>query len=193
LTYINDPFRKFARQFNEFISEAHMRIRPIVFAASAAMALAVFTAPGTAQPHGPGGPPGPGRHEMGSMLGPGMMHERMHRRICSPDAAGFAEWRINRFEQFIKPTEAQRAKFDAFKAASAKAAETMRAACPAETPRTMPARMEAMEKRMDAMLQAVKIIRPALDEFYATLDSEQKSRLDSGAGRGRFWRWRERW
>jgi len=139
-----------------------------------------------AQPYRPGGAHGPDM-----MLGPGIMHERMHRRVCSPDAAGFAEWRVNRFEQLIKPTEAQRAKFDAFKAASAKAAKTMRAACPAEIPSTLPARMEAMEKRMDAMLQAVKIVRPAVDDFYATLDTDQKSRLESG--RGRFWRWRDRW
>jgi hypothetical protein len=127
------------------------------------------------------------------MMGPGMMHQRMHRRMCSPDAAGFAEWRISRLEQLIKPTDSQRAKFDAFKAASAKAAETMRNACPTEIPSTMPARMQAMEKRTDGMLQAIKIVRPALDDFYATLDAEQKSRLDAGTGRDRFWRWRERW
>ena len=169
-----------------------MSIRRNLLAASTAVALAALTAPGVAQPYGPGSR-GPGPGEPGMMMGPGKMHERMYRRICSPDAAGFAEWRINRVEQLIKPTDAQRAKFEAFKAASSKAAETMRAACPTEIPLTMPARIQAMEKRMDAVLQAVKIVRPALDDFYATLDSEQKSRLDSTAGRGRFWRWRERW
>ena len=45
-----------------------------------------------------------------------------------------------------------------------------------------------MEKRLDAMLQAVKTIRPALDAFYATLSDDQKARLDTPLGRIRFWR-----
>jgi len=35
--------------------------------------------------------------------------------------------------------------------------------------------MEATEKRLEAMLQGVKTVRPALDAFYATLSDEQKS------------------
>ena len=40
-------------------------------------------------------------------------------------------------------------------------------------------RLEAMEKRLEAMLQAAKLLQPALDEFYATLSSEQKARFNS--------------
>ena len=50
-----------------------------------------------------------------------------------------------------------------YHAASNKAAETMRAACPADAPTTMVGRMEAMEKRVDAMSQAIKTVRPALE------------------------------
>ena len=122
------------------------------------------------------------------MMGPGMMGRGDFNRMCSPGAAGFAEWRIDRLEQVIKPTDTQRAKFDEFKAASNKAAEAMRIACPTEIPNTMVGRMQAMEKRIDAMSQGVKIMRPALEEFYATLSDEQKAKLDSNRGRGRFWR-----
>jgi hypothetical protein len=44
-----------------------------------------------------------------------------------------------------------------------------------------------MEKRLDAMLQAVKTVRPAFESFYASLDDQQKARLDAGrqgGGRG---------
>ncbi len=153
--------------------------------ACTALALTSLATTVVAQ-HGPGMGPG-------LMMGPGMMDHGSYRRMCGPGAAGFAEWRVERFERIIKPTDSQRPKFDEFKAASLKAAETMRAACPAEIPRTMPARMEAMEKRMEATLQAVKTLRPALDAFYATLDTEQKARLDWNAGPRRFWRWRDRW
>jgi hypothetical protein len=109
--------------------------------------------------------------------------------MCEPGATGFAEWRTDRLERIVRPTDAQRGKFDEFKAASAKAAEIVRAACPASYPKTVVARMELMEKRADAMLQAVKTVRPAMDALYATLSDEQKARLDSG----NRWRWRDRW
>jgi len=34
--------------------------------------------------------------------------------------------------------------------------------------------MDAMEKRIGALLEAIKRVRPALEAFYATLDGEQK-------------------
>ena len=154
----------------------------------AVLAFVTFTLTtmAAAQPYGPGrgGP---------MMMGPGMMDGPLFGRMCGPRAAGFAEWRLDRLERVIKPTEAQRAKFDEFKAASNKAAETIRAACPTDVPATIVGRIEAMEKRLDAMLQAIKTVRPALDAFYATLSDEQKASLNAGSGRGRFWHWRDRW
>jgi hypothetical protein len=88
---------------------------------------------------------------------------------------------------------AQRAKFDEFKAASTKAQDIMRASCPDRTPATVVARIDLMEKRADAMAQAVKTVKPALQAFYDTLNDEQKARLDRNSGPGRFWRWRDRW
>lgn len=162
-------------------------VRRIAWIASAMIALAALAGAAGAQPMA-GGP---------GMMGPGSMGpEMMMGRggfgpMCDPAAAGFAERRISRLERLIKPTDAQRSKFDEFKEASNKAAAIMRATCPADAPATTPGRMEAMEKRMDAMLQAVKSVRPALDALYATLSDEQKARLDSNSGRRRFWRWRE--
>ena len=156
-----------------------------------ALATLSLTAIAEAQPTDRGRGDSDGR---GYMMGPGMMERGHFGRICSPRWAGFAEWRIDRLERTIKPTEAQRAKFDEFKAASNKAAETMRAACPTDVPTTMVGRMEAMEKRLDAMSQAIKTVRPALEAFYATLSDEQKAQLNSDRGRhGRFWRWRDHW
>jgi len=46
---------------------------------------------------------------------------------------------------------------------------------------------------MEAMLQAVKTVRPAFDAFYASLDNDQKARLDSiGPRRWGWQRWRDR-
>jgi Spy/CpxP family protein refolding chaperone len=160
----------------------------VVLIAAAALGVTALLATAAAQPYGPGaGMMGPGM-----MSGPGMM---MGRRgfMCNPAASGFAEWRADRIAELVKLTDAQRAKFDEFKAASVKSAEVMHAACEANVPETIVGRTEAMEKRMDTMLQSIKTMRPALEAFYATLSVEQKARLDSNYGRGRFGRCRDHW
>ncbi len=105
------------------------------------------------------------------MMGPGMMGPGM----CNPRAAGLAEWRMDAIERAVKPTEAQRGALNDLKAASAKAAESIAAACPRELPEAPTARLELMEKRLDAMLQAVRTVRPAFDAFYATLTERPES------------------
>ena len=134
----------------------------------------------------------------GMIMGPGMMHGpgmwgRGSRGLCNPSFAGLAEWRIDQIERAIKLTEAQQAALKELRAASGKAAEGLAAACPAEWPRTSAERLARMETRLEAMLQAVKTVRPAFDAFYGSLDSEQKARLDSVGPRRWGWqRWRDR-
>jgi hypothetical protein len=154
------------------------------------MLLGAATLPVNAQPYSDGW--SWGRMGTGMMMGPGMMGRSGFDRTCNAGAVGFAEWRIDRLEQTLKLTDAQRAKLRELKTASAKATEAMRAACPAEIPSTMVGHMQAMEKRLDTMLAAVKTIQPALEAFYATLTEDQKAKLDSSSGRGRFWRWHDR-
>jgi hypothetical protein len=158
----------------------------VVVIASAALGVAALLAAATAQPYGPGS--GATRGMMGSW----MMGSRNGGGACSSAATGFSLWSADRLAELIKPTDAQRPQFDEFKAASAKAADITRDACLADIPETIIGRTEAMEKRMDAMLQAVRTVRPALEALYATLSDEQKARLDSNSHRGRFWHWRDR-
>lgn len=156
-----------------------------VLIASAALGIAALLATATAQPYGPGS----------GMMGRGMMGGWMmggRGGMCNPAGAGFSGWRADRIAELIKLTDAQRPKFEEFKAASVKAAQAMRDACQAAVPDTIIARTEAMEKRLDAMLQAIRTVRPALEAFYATLSDEQKARLDANSHRGRFWHWRDR-
>jgi hypothetical protein len=150
----------------------------------------LLLAPSAAAQPGPGGPGG-----RGMMMGPGMMGSRaMGPAMCNPQAAGLAEWRVDAIERAVRPTDAQRAAFNELKAASTKAADVIAAACPRDFPETSTARLEAMEKRLDAMLQAVKTVRPAFDAFYATLTDEQKAELNKAGPRRwgwRWWRWRQ--
>ena len=55
----------------------------------------------------------------------------------------------------------------------------LQAACPNDVPLTPVGRLEAMEKRLAAMLQAAKLVQQPLERFYATLSSEQKARFNA--------------
>ena len=131
----------------------------------------------------------------GMLMGPGMMHVRGFGILCSPQAAGLAEWQLKRIERSVKPNDDQAKKLAELRTASGKAADTIRAACPKDFPPSSSARMAVMEKRVDAMLQAIKTVRPAFDDFYNSLTSEQKAKLDGTGPRRwgwRFWRSNER-
>jgi hypothetical protein len=114
--------------------------------------------------------------------------------MCNPRAAGFAEWRTDRIEAAVRPTETQRAALNELRVASTKAAETIAAACPADFPSRATDRLKLMETRLEAMLQAVKTVRPAFDAFYGLLDDQQKARLDAAGPRRWGWHhWRWSW
>jgi hypothetical protein len=50
----------------------------------------------------------------------------------------------------------------------------LQAACPDEVPVTPVGRLQAMERRLSAMLQAANQMQPALDDFYASLTAERR-------------------
>lgn len=137
---------------------------------------------------GPGAAPGPHGWGRGMMMGPGMMGMGGMAAMCDPRGAGLAEWRMERIERLVNPNEAQSAALDNLRNASAKAAEIVAAACPRELPASATGRLELMEKRLDAMQQAIKTVRPAFDAFYATLNEEQKARVNTSGPR--HWGWR---
>jgi hypothetical protein len=144
-----------------------------------------------------GGPvaaqPGPRGWGPGMMMGPGMMGPggMWGGGMCSPRGAGLAEWRLTRIEERVQPTEAQRTKLNELRDASAKAASIIAAACPSEVPQSSASRLELMEKRLQAMLEAIKMVRPAFAAFYDSLSKEQQTRFDAVGPRGWGWRgWR---
>ena len=96
-----------------------------------------------------------------------------YRRLCSPLSVGLYEWRIRWVERWVKPSEAQKAPLDDLVTASAKAKETITAACPRETVETTSTQLEVTEKRVAGILEALKIIRPVYDKFYTPLDSRE--------------------
>jgi len=151
---------------------------------AAALAMLVTCADGQAQPGwGPG-----------MMMVPGMMGAGGFSFMCNPRVAGFAEWRIARIEAAVHPTEAQRTALNELRIASGKAVERISAACDSDFPSKSTERLATMEKRVEAMLEAIKTVRTAFEAFYAALDDQQKTRLDEIGPRRWGWRgWHWGW
>ncbi len=99
--------------------------------------------------------------------------------LCSRRAESFTQLPVERVEQVVKPTEQQRDAFARLKVASTEAANRLQASCPTQTPQTPIDRFDALAKRLDAMAEAIKIVRPELASFYTSLTDEQKARFNT--------------
>ena len=98
-------------------------------------------------------------------------------QACNEQAVG-GNLPINRLEQALRPTDVQQAALGAVNDATAKAAEFLKANCPDEQALTPPGRVTAMQQRLGAMLEAIKIVEPPLEAFYRSLTDEQKARFN---------------
>jgi ABC-type transporter MlaC component len=105
-------------------------------------------------------------------------HESNLAQACGSSARPITNLPINQIEQILHPNDVQRAALQELADATAKAAEVLKENCPQDQPLTPPARMAAMEQRLNAMLQALNIVQPALAKFYNSLTDEQKARFD---------------
>ncbi len=103
---------------------------------------------------------------------------------CNAGASAMA-WPTDQIDRVVKPDDAQRAKLVALQSAASQASDTIKAACPSDLPATPPERLAAVGKRLNAMLEAVKTMQPALADFYNSLSDDQKARFN-GMGRQLF-------
>jgi hypothetical protein len=97
--------------------------------------------------------------------------------VCRVDP-GLTRWPVDEIAQVVEPSPDQQHLLDALKAASERAAQVLQSACPTRPPSTPLGRLDAMGKRLDAMLQALDVVRPALAKFYDSLNDEQKARFN---------------
>jgi TolA-binding protein len=98
---------------------------------------------------------------------------------CGTSKSSLTGLPIERIDAVLRPTGAQKGALERLSAATEKAVKELQAACPDEVPVTPVGRLQAMEKRLAAMLQAANQMQPALDEFYASLSTEQKARFNT--------------
>jgi hypothetical protein len=97
---------------------------------------------------------------------------------CGGEKAGLSGLAVERIEEAVEPTDAQYPALDRLSGALGNAVDILGKACPTVIPLTPVGRLEVMQARLEAMIAAGNAVRPALEDFYAALDSEQKAKFN---------------
>jgi hypothetical protein len=100
-------------------------------------------------------------------------------RPCDVAQSSVLQWPAEEIEARLHPADAQRTGLTALQNASAKAADVLATSCRIDEAATPPARLTAVGNRLGVMLEQVKLVRTALDNFYATLNDEQKAQFEA--------------
>ena len=100
--------------------------------------------------------------------------------LCKQPGTGITAWPFATIEKKVGLNGEQKTLLSQLREAANKAAAGFKATCPSEAafPLTPPGRLSAMTARLDATLQAVDTVRPALEAFYNSLSDEQKERFN---------------
>lgn len=101
------------------------------------------------------------------------------RQLCGTPDKGVTAWPLADIARAVQPTPEQRALLDELKTAAANAAGVFKDSCAETYALTPPGRLRAMMNRIGATLEAVKIVRPALENFYNSLSDEQQARFNA--------------
>jgi hypothetical protein len=108
-------------------------------------------------------------------------------QICGDDFSEFARLPVEQIRAAIRSSEEQRAALDEFANASSEAAQAVSATCPTEAATTAPARLKAMQLRLEAMKAAIARVRNPFETVWEMLDDDQKAQLvEAGKQRAQF-------
>jgi len=100
-------------------------------------------------------------------------------KTCGEPKRGLTSVPIEQIEDTVRPTEQQRHVLDRLSESTDKAVAVLQGACPDFVAQTPVGRLDAMNKRVEAMLHAARTVQPALQDFYASLSNEQKARFNT--------------
>lgn len=102
-------------------------------------------------------------------------------RPCGTLTARTVDDLMTQISVTVEPKPAQQAAMNELHAALSRAADDLRSACLHVTPLTPLARLDAMQHRLWAMQSAVLSVRAPFAKLVATLDDDQKARLDGSS------------
>jgi hypothetical protein len=100
-------------------------------------------------------------------------------QACGDLAPGVTDLPINDIERTVLPSGDQRDALDALKAAWSKAMNIIKASCSADLPLTPVRRLDLVEERLNAVIEALQFVSGPLETFYSALSEGQKRSFDS--------------
>jgi len=100
-------------------------------------------------------------------------------QACGAAQPAALQWPADEIEAAVHPSDTQRAALDVLQQASSRAAGILNATCQPKDAITPPDRLAAVDRRLNAMLQAVDLVSDALADFYDTLSDEQKAQFEA--------------
>lgn len=126
---------------------------------------------------------GPYDHAAGALPADSAIQAGMGQQTvsCSGLAPGVTDLPIESIRQAVQPTADQIRTLDDLAAAASSASDVVKASCPNQVPLTPLSRLDAVDMRLGAMIQAVGIVRAPLERFYDSLSEGQKERLSAMA------------
>jgi hypothetical protein len=106
-------------------------------------------------------------------------------QACAGSESRSSEWPAKQIEEVVRPSDQQRASLVALASTTSQLSALLQSSCPSVTLMTPTGRFEAVASRLDSMIYAVTIERTALNDFYASLNDDQKARFDAEIRRPR--------
>ena len=98
--------------------------------------------------------------------------------LCNQQGGSFMDLPVQLIEDVLQPAPEQESAFDELRKATQRAADQLESSCPTAAPQSPMARLDAIETQLKAMGDAIKAVRPALENFYVSLSDEQKARFN---------------
>src|SRR6266849_1629312 len=98
---------------------------------------------------------------------------------CGAAQSAALQWPADEIEARLHPNDTQRAALKMLQDANARAVDILSAGCQPKDAITPPARLDAVDGRLEAMQRAVHLVSAALEGFYTTLSDEQKAQFEA--------------
>lgn len=100
-------------------------------------------------------------------------------QLCGEPDKGVTAWPLADIARAVRPSQQQRVLLDDLKTAAAQAANVFKDTCTDSYAMTPTGRLRSMLNRISATLEAIRIVRPALENFYSSLSDEQQARFNA--------------
>jgi hypothetical protein len=98
-------------------------------------------------------------------------------RACEEQSVELRKTPFDGISRTVRPSENQQNALEMIRSTISAATDKLAATCPKDIPAMPSERLDALTHAIDALLESRTTMHPALDNFYASLDEEQKARI----------------